>query len=304
MEETKKVPGIGPADTAERYIDLHTHSTCSDGTDTPAEIVSYAREMGLSAVSLTDHDTISGLEEARSRAARLGIFFVNGVEINSRCHMDGRDINIHVLGYSFVPNVLKEYMDALKALRTEHNRAIFQALATVGIPLEYEELEAQSPVSTITRLNIARFLVQKGYAETVKDALQRYLHKGGSAYVEFQYPLFPIVAEKIHNAGGVVSLAHPAEYGLSDSKTEHLIRCLTEYGLDAVECIHPTQNTAYAQSLIHIAAKYRLSLTGGSDFHGNKEDGISLGRGGDRMRIPESFLTDLHIRPKISAALK
>ena len=91
---------------------------------------------------------------------------------------------------------------------------------------------------------------------------------------------------------------------MSDSKTEHLIRCLTEYGLDAVECIHPTQNTAYAQSLIHIAAKYRLSLTGGSDFHGNKEDGISLGRGGDRMRIPESFLTDLHIRPKISAALK
>ena len=295
MEERKRMPGIGPADTAERYIDLHTHSACSDGTDSPAEIVSLAKETGLSAVSLTDHDTISGLEEARSQAAQLGILFVNGVEINSRCHMDGRDINIHVLGYSFVPDALKDYMDTLKALRTEHNRAILRALAAVGIPMEYEELEAQSPGSTITRLNIARFLVQKGYAETVKDALQRYLHKGGSAFVEFRYPSFCEVAEKIHDAKGVVSLAHPGEYGLSGGEAEHLIRELTECGLDAVECIHPSQDAAYAQSLVHIASKYRLSLTGGSDFHGNREGG-GLGRGGDRMRIPESFLSRLCVR--------
>ena len=104
------------------------------------------------------------------------------------------------------------------------------------------------------------------------------------------------VARKIHDTGGVVSLAHPAEYELSDSETESLIRHLTGQGLDAVECIHPTQNTAYTQNLMRIASKYRLSLTGGSDFHESREDGAGLGTGGDEMRIPESFLAGLCVR--------
>lgn len=292
----KETPDDKQADVPGRYIDLHTHSTYSDGTNTPAEIVRHAKETGLSAISLTDHDTISGLEEARMQAAVLGIRFVDGVEINSRCHMDNKEINIHVLGYSFVPNALSDYMETLKALRTEHNRAILRALGAVGIPIEYEELEARSPGSTITRLNIARLLVQKGYAENVNDALHRYLHKEGSAYVACQYPPFSTVARKIHDTGGVVSLAHPAEYELSDSETESLIRHLTGQGLDAVECIHPTQNTAYTQNLMRIASKYRLSLTGGSDFHESREDGAGLGTGGDEMRIPESFLAGLCVR--------
>ena len=277
-------------------IDLHTHSVYSDGTYTPIQIINYAKEKGLSAVSLTDHDTIDGLDEARMQAECLGIRFIDGVEINSCCHVDNKTINIHVLGYSFIPSGIKDYMAKLKVMRAEHNIAILRALHAIGIDIDYEELDKQSPKGTITRLNIAKILVQKGYAKTVKDALRRYLHKEGTAYVEAQYQPFSAVAKKIHDAGGVVSLAHPAEYGLSDTDTESLVKCLVEYGLDAIECIHPTQNTEYSQKMIRLSRQYNLLLTGGSDFHGKNEDGIDLGVGGDKMLIPESFLTELHVR--------
>lgn len=277
-------------------IDLHTHSVYSDGTYTPTEIVNYAKEKGLSALSLTDHDTIDGLEEAGLQAACLGIRFINGVEINSCCNVDNRSINIHVLGYSFIPNDIKDYMAKLKVMRTEHNNAILKALHAIGIDIDYAELEMQFSKGTITRLNIAKTLVQKGYAETVKDALHRYLHKEGTAYVESQNQPFSLVAKKIHDAGGIVSLAHPAEYGLSDAEIEKLVRCLAEYGLDAIECIHPTQNFAYSQKIISLSKQCNLALTGGSDFHGKNDDSIDLGMGGDKMLIPESFLAGLHVR--------
>lgn len=270
-------------------IDLHTHSVYSDGTYTPAEIVNCAKEKGLSVISLTDHDTIDGLDEAGTQAASLGIRFINGVEINSCCCVDDKKINIHVLGYSFIPDDIKDYMTKLKEMRAEHNIAILNALHAIGIEIDYVELEKQSSKGTITRLNIARTLVQKGYAESVKDALHRYLHKEGTAYVEYQNQPFSIVAKKIHDAGGVVSLAHPAEYELSDIETERLVRCLQECGLDAVECIHPKHSVAYSQKIIHIANQYNLLLTGGSDFHGKNDDGIELGMGGDKMLIPESL---------------
>lgn len=187
-------------------------------------------------------------------------------------------------------------MAKLKVMRTEHNIAILKALHSIGIDIDYGELEKQSPKGTITRLNIAKILVQKGYAKTVKDALHRFLHKEGSAYVEAQNQPFSVVAKKIHDAGGIVSLAHPAEYGLSDTDTERLVKCLAEDGLDVIECIHPTQNTAYSQKMIKLSKQYNLSLTGGSDFHGKNEDDIDLGIGGDRMLIPGSFFAELHRR--------
>lgn len=277
-------------------IDLHTHSVYSDGTYTPAEIVNYAKEKGLSAVSLTDHDTIDGLDEARMQAERMDIRFINGVEINSCCYVTNRSINIHILGYSFFPSDLKDFMAELRVMRTEHNNAILKALHAIGIEIDYVDLEMQSPKGTVTRLNIAKTLVQKGYAETVKDALHRYLHKEGTAYVESQNQPFSVVVKKIHDAGGVASLAHPGEYGLNDTETERLVRCLAEDGLDAIECIHPVHSFAYSQKIITLSKQYNLALTGGSDFHGKNDDGIDLGMGGDRMLIPESFLAKLHIR--------
>lgn len=276
-----------------RNIDLHTHSIYSDGTYTPAELVLYAQKRGLSAISLTDHETIDGLDEARERSEILGMCFINGVEINSFCCVNDRKINIHVLGYLFIASEIKAYMAKLKTLRYEHNEAIINALRAIGIDIDYADMDKQAEKSTITRLHFARTLVQKGYAETVKDALCKYLHKGGAAYVEYSNQPFTVVAQIIHDAGGIVSLAHPAKYGLNCLDTESLIRSLTNIGLDAIECIHPSQDVSYTQKIMNLAKQNNLVITGGSDFHGNNDDGIDLGVGGDEMLIPESFLTEL-----------
>lgn len=277
-------------------IDLHIHSVYSDGTYTSEEIAKYAKEKDLCAIALTDHDTISGLDETRKQSEILGIQFINGVEINSCCTVNNKNINMHILGYMFDPEQLRDYMDELKKIRDEHNDRIMTALQLIGIDIDYKDLHMESEKSIITRLNFARTLVQKGYAESIKDALKKYLHKGGTAYVEFRNQPFTIVAQKIHEAGGVVSFAHPAKCGLDDIETENVIKYLTNNGLDAIECIHSSQDFAYTKKMISFAKKYNLCLTGGSDFHGKNDDGIDMGKGGDKMPIPEYYLTDLKVR--------
>ena len=276
-------------------IDLHMHSIYSDGTYAPAELVTYAKKKGLSAISLTDHDTIDGLDEARHQSGLLGMRFINGVEINSFCYLNNRKINIHVLGYSFVANKMKPYMAKLKALRNEHNEAIIKALHEIGIEIRYTDMGVQSEKNIITRLNFAKALVQKGYSETVGEALDKYLHKGGAAYVEYNNHSFSVVAQLIHDAGGIVSLAHPAEYGLNETETESLVISLKRAGLDAIECIHPSQGVLYSHKIVNLAKQNGLSLTGGSDFHGKNDDGIDLGIGGEDMLIPEDFLAELGV---------
>lgn len=275
------------------YIDLHFHSIYSDGTYTPEELLCRAKKRELSAVSLTDHDTIKGLERARKQSEKLGIQFINGVEINSCCPVGNRLVNIHVLGYNFVEEKMSEYMKILKAQRDEHNDAIISALQKVGINIDYDDIEKPFEECILTRMNIARILVKKGYVATVWEALTKYLHKGGSAYVECSYPSFSVVAQKVHDAGGIVSLAHPAEYGLSDEETEVLIKNLMNNGLEAIEVIHPSQDTIYSEKLQDVAIKYNLGFTGGSDFHGKNDNGVDLGLGGENMKIPDSFLTNL-----------
>ncbi len=148
-----------------RYIDLHTHSVYSDGTYTPAELVSYAQKKGLSAISLTDHDTIDGLDEARKQSEILGICFINGVEINSFCCVNNEKIDIHVLGYLFNASEIKAYMAKLKTLRYEHNKAIINALRAIGIDIDYAYMDELAKKSTVTRLHFARTLVQKAMLE-------------------------------------------------------------------------------------------------------------------------------------------
>ncbi len=274
-------------------IDLHMHSIFSDGTYTPAELVAYAKQKRLSALSLTDHDTIDGLDEARQHAISAGIRFLNGIEINSYYILNGKRINIHVLGYQFDSEALKPYTEKLKKLRNEHNDAIRNALQKIGIVINDSDFGLLADKSTITRLNFAKALVRKGYTETVQDALAKYLHKGGAAFVEYNTHPFSTVAQIIHNAGGIVSLAHPAEYKLGNVDTAFMINSMIQEGLDAIECIHPSQNTEFTKMLMDIAERNNLFPTGGSDFHGPNENEVDLGFGGDNMVIPESFLCNL-----------
>lgn len=275
------------------YIDLHLHSIYSDGIYTPEELLNHAKKKELSIVSLTDHDTIKGLERAEKQAKKLEIKFIHGVEINSCCTVGNRSVNIHVLGYHFSTEKMNEYMKTLKALRDEHNDAIIRALQRAGIWIDYDDIEKPFDECIVTRMNFARTLVKKGYAATEWEALAKYLHKGGSAYVACSYPPFSVVTQKVHDAGGIVSLAHPAEYGLTDDETELLIKNLMDYGLEAIEVIHPSQDSIYSKKLQDIAIKNKLAFTGGSDFHGNHDGDITLGMGGENMRIPDSILANM-----------
>ncbi|MDE6420167.1 MAG: PHP domain-containing protein [Lachnospiraceae bacterium] len=275
------------------YIDLHFHSIYSDGTYTPEELLNHAKKKELSVVSLTDHDTIKGLERAENQATKLGIKFIHGVEINSCCTVGNKSINIHVLGYHFSTEKMNEYMNTLKALRDEHNDAILRALQRVGICIDPDDIEKPFDECILTRMNFARTLVKKGYASTEREALAKYLHKGGSAYVACSYPPFSVVTQKVHDAGGIVSLAHPAEYGLTDDETELLVKNLMDYGLEAIEVFHPSQDSVYSKKLQDIAIKNKMAFTGGSDFHGNPNGDITLGMGGENMMIPDSILANL-----------
>ena len=279
-----------------RDIDMHIHSSYSDGTYSPIEIVDYAKAKNLSAISLTDHDTIDGLEEAREHAKDIGIEFLNGVEINSFYYINDRRVNIHVLGYLFENQKMNDYIEQLKRMRFEHNKAMVKALSAVGIDVDYDIMIQKAGNRTITRLNFAHVLIKLGYAKNVKDALVKYLHKGGVAFVEYKNDSFPIVAKKIHDAGGIVSLAHPAEYKLDDSDTEKLIDSCVEHGLDAIECIHPSHDKSWMRRLKNIANQNHLLMTGGSDFHGTNTPNIDIGVGGDGVTIKESFLEELKNR--------
>ena len=275
-------------------IDLHMHSVYSDGALTLAELVVYAKEKKLATISLTDHDTIAGLRDAREAAELAGILFVDGVEINSYYDLSNKRINIHVLGYMFNPGKLEPYMMQLKEVRDEHNEAIQKALSLNGIEICYEDMNLPSEHSMVNRLYFAEALVRKGYAKNVKEALGRYLRKGGIAYVEGDYPPFGEVARKIKEAGGLVVLAHPGEYSLTDEETKYLISELMLQGLDGVECIHPSHSKEYAEKVMGWAKEKGLLVTGGSDFH--SMDGAELGRGGDGMLIPQSFYDTLALR--------
>jgi len=278
-------------------IDLHMHSVYSDGVWTPAELVKSAKEKQLSAIALTDHDTIAGLQETRVLAELAGIRFVNGVEINSHYYLNNKKRNIHVLGYLFAPEKLEPYMRQLKEVRDEHNEAIRRALRFHGIEISYEDMNLPSEHSMVNRLYFAEALVRKGYAENVKEALAKYLRKGGIAYVEGNYPPFSEVAEKIKEAEGLVVLAHPGESSLTDEEAERLLDELVFQGLDGVECIHPSHSNEYAAKVIKWAKKKGLLMTGGSDSHGA---GTALGCGGDGMKIPENFYDELLLRKKTS----
>lgn len=274
-------------------IDLHMHSVYSDGALTPAELVKSAQEKQLSAISLTDHDTISGLKEAREEAEKAGIQFMDGVEINSYYELGDRKVNIHILGYLFEPSKLEPYMNELKVVRDEHNEKIRNALSLHGIEISNEDMQLPSEHSMVNRFYFAEALVRKGYAKNFKEANAKYLKRGGVAFVEGSYPPFKVVAEKIKEAGGLVILAHPGEYSITEEEAKQMIEELVLKGLDGVECIHPSHNKAFAEKVMEWAGEYHLIMTGGSDFHKTREGGTVLGYGGDGMQIPREYFDRL-----------
>jgi predicted metal-dependent phosphoesterase TrpH len=280
-------------------IDLHTHSAISDGSDRPGRIPELAALAGCSAVALTDHDNLGGLEEARRSADEVGVTLVPGCEVS--CKPEGLETgaSIHVLVY-FVEGEDGPLQDELRKLRSDRlsrNRALVERLDELGIHVDYDQLVADAGGEEgLGRPHFARALVNLGVAADVNDAFERWLGNGRPAYVP-KGRLNPAdVARLGRGSGGVVSLAHPLTLGLEPARLESFAQELSDTGFSGFEAIYSQYSPEQRSELSRIARDAGLVPTGGSDYHGTFKPGLSVGLGNGDLDVPEGVLEELASR--------
>jgi hypothetical protein len=274
------------------FIDLHCHSTASDGTLTPTQVVQLAKDSGLSAMSLTDHDTVAGNAEAQAAAEKLGIDFVTGIEISAEFPRPG---TLHVLGYRVDPNnpALKNLTEELLAGRDNRNPRIVAKLNEMGVAVTMEEWQSEAKGAVLGRPQLAAILMRKGYVSSIKQAFDKYIGQGAPAYFDKERLTPRQAVERIRESGGLPILAHPVQLRLeNDAQLERQIKDLIDMGLAGIEVIHSDHDAATVEKLIRLADKYKLLKTGGSDFHGSNKNDIRLGVASGR-RIPREFFDAL-----------
>lgn len=271
-----------------RIIDLHVHSTESDGTLTPEDLVAEAKKAGLAAFALTDHDTCQGVCKAMPLAASAGIELIPGIELSTDYH--GKEV--HIVGlYIDIENeqLLKKTAEYRKC-RSERNALMVEALRKEGLSITMEELVAENLDCVITRANIARFLYEHGQIKSVREAFDRYIGDHCKCYVGRLKVASTDAVRLIKEAGGTAILAHPLLYGLSNTNLQKMIDELKPVGLDGLEAIYSTYTTGEEQQMKRLARENGLLISGGSDFHGSNKPDIALGRGRGHLYIPYSVL--------------
>lgn len=278
-------------------IDLHTHSTCSDGTYTPTELVELAKKIGLSALALTDHDTIDGLEEFQTAGKACGIETISGIEFAALWERYHRP-EIHIVGLGFDPNhpLFGERMKDIRQSRHIRNLKMCEKLSSIGLHITLEEVAANAGGEIITRAHFANVLLQKGYIKKKEDAFSRYISTGLPGYVEREFLSPELCIRTIKEAGGAAILAHPPLYGLEPEQLKELCRELIPYGLDGIECQYSTYSPAETKAITALAEEMGLLPSGGSDFHGKNKPTIHLGSGKGNLAIPYAFWQGLRCR--------
>lgn len=247
------------------FADLHTHSTASDGTLTPAQLVESAFEKGLSVLGMTDHDTVSGLDAARQAAKGTGLRLIPGIELS--CGWPGRDTSVHVLGL-FIDDkalALQKLLDEQREQR--YVRALRMVDLLAGLDLDVAELRQrfeQSPEKVLGRPHIARYLQERGYVKDFQGAFERYLSRGKPAYVAKDHVLPEVGIEIIQAAGGIAVIAHP---GLT-SDWGHVWSRISSLAWDGIETYYSEHSPADVRRFAELADQFNLVSTGGSDYHG------------------------------------
>lgn len=271
-----------------KIVDLHVHSTKSDGSYTPRELVEYAVKKGLAAFALTDHDTTEGLAEAFLAAEGKDIEVIPGIEFSTE--YQGKDI--HILGF-YIDHEGKEFRKYLKDFqesRRIRNEKMCKKLVEHGVDISYEELKERFPGAVLTRAHYARFLWEEGYVSSMKEAFDRYIGDHAPCFLPRE-KVTPVQAVKlILKAGGVPVLAHPVLYGMSDKRLEELVAELKEAGLKGIEAVYSTYNSGEERQMKKLAGKYGLLISGGSDFHGAAKPGLDLATGYGKLVIPYEIL--------------
>lgn len=273
------------------FIDLHTHSTRSDGTYTPAELVHYAVEKGLSSIALTDHDTIDGIDEALAAAKNLSIEVIPGIEYSTE--YQNRDVHIVGLFIDYKSPAFQNYLTKFMQSRTDRNHKLCANLQNAGIDITYEALLAQFPDSVITRAHYAAYLLENGYVKSRNEAFDRYLGDHTPYFVHREKITPEEVITVTRQAGGIPILAHPTLYKLGKEQLDILVSTLKENGLMGIECLYSTYTAQDERNIKALAKKYDLLASGGSDFHGAAKPGLDLGTGYGKLQIPDTILTAL-----------
>lgn len=274
------------------YIDLHVHSSASDGSFLPEEVVDLANKAGLLEFALTDHDTVDGVEAALSYANKIGaVHVIPGTELS--CYYGNREIHIVGLFVDHKNTTFLSELQKLKDAREARNERMVQNFVNAGIELTVEELKHGNPNSVITRAHFARVLVEKGYCKDKNEAFDKYLGIGCPFYLPKPKVTPEYVLKLITDAGGTAILAHPYSYKLSKSEVESLLDYLIPLGLSGIECYYSTYDNGQVQELQSMALAKGLLVSGGSDFHGVVKPDISIGTGRGNLKVPEKLLEQI-----------
>ncbi len=272
-------------------IDLHNHTTASDGTDSPEELVGKAAALGLRAVGITDHDTAAGVTEALEAGDRLGVEVVPGIEVSS----DYRDNNVHILGYFIDPTspALRPVLEWVSAERKARNEKITAMMAADGFDISMEQLRSAYPGAVLGRPHMAEYLMRKGYTASVQEGFAKYLGEGKPYYLPKRRISVARAVEVIAAAGGVSVLAHPLQYRYPEKEVVELIEYAKALGIRALECYYSEHSTADQAWLLTLAERYGLGVSGGSDYHGSRKTHIRMGSGMGDLAVPYTVLEGL-----------
>ena len=267
-------------------IDLHTHSTFSDGTFTPLQLVKYAEEKGLKAFAITDHDTTEGIKEAKSIETNLEV--ISGVEISTR--YDKKEIHIVGLYVNENDADLNKQLKYYREKRVTRNFEILEKLNSLGVDITIDDVKESCTGDVISRAHIAKALVSKGFVGSYTEAFDRYLGDNKCAYVPRETLNYEESMELITKAGGVPVLAHPLLYKMSDTNLENMMVKLRQKGLKAVEVYYSTHSNSDTQHVMAMANRVGLIYSGGSDFHGATKPKIDMGTGMGKLAVPYEIL--------------
>lgn len=274
----------------EKLIDLHTHSNKSDGSMTPSELVNYAKNKGLCAISLTDHDTTDGICEAVREGEKIGLEVVPGIEFSVQS-----DTETHILGYFIdVENEkLKDTLLKIRQVRRLRNIETEKNLRAMGFDVSLDEVLSKATGNVIGRANFARLMMEKGYVSSVKEAFDKYLASDKGAYSPRQYLSAKDAVEIIKNAGGKAFVAHLHLIRKDDDELYKFLKELKTFGLDGIEGYYTDYTYKMEYNYQNMAKKLNLAISGGTDFHAQMKPHIEIGEGYGNLKIPYSVLENI-----------
>lgn len=285
------------------WIDLHIHSTASDGTFTPLEIVAQAESIGLSAISVTDHDTVTGSIEALNAKTKVSV--ISGIEISSNPPLFSDfeiSASFHILGYLFDPyeEKLNEMLRELQESRENRNPLIVQKLNKLGFEITIDEIKELSG-GQVGRPHMAKLMLKKGYVKSISEAFDLYLAQGAKAHVGKFRPNSDEVIKLIKGAGGIPVLAHPGLLNISDENFNTLIKELKRQGIMGIEAYYSKHDKNRTSFFIDCAQNNDLIVTGGSDFHGANKENVKLGEGAGDLFVPHKLYQNLLTQKTVKA---